>query len=80
MKVQVTNLSTQEKDIFVNDLSLEENIVSHIICSKKRTGDILNQSFRQQIKTDFPIKTAVSTITKLPFAYCVSLDLHAKFI
>jgi hypothetical protein len=80
MKTQVTNLITGEKTLYVNDLSLTENIVSHIICNSKRTGQLLNKEYREEIKTKHPVKESISTITKRPFAFCEDKDLHAKYI
>ena len=38
MKTVITNLITGEKTLFVNDLSLTDNIVNYIICDSKRAG------------------------------------------
>ena len=80
MKTQVTNLLTSEELIFVNDLSLTENIVNAIISNSKTTGNLLNVEYRDKIKQQFPIKESVSTITGKAFAYCEAKHLHAKFI
>jgi hypothetical protein len=79
MKTIVKNLITKEETIFINELSLTENIVSAIICNSKRTGQILNKEFREEIKAKYPIKEAKSTITGKTFAYCEAKDLLAKF-
>jgi hypothetical protein len=81
MKTKVTNLLTQESEIFINDLSLTENIVNSIICNiKKSTGNILNKDYRDKIKDEAKIKESVSTITGSLFAYSETFDLHAKFV
>lgn len=79
MKTIVKNLLTNEETLFVNSLSLTENIVSTIIIQEKRTGQLLNEDYRNEIKKQFPIKEATSTLTGRQFAYCESKDLHAKF-
>lgn len=79
METIVKNLITNEETIFVNSLSLTENIVSTIILESKRTGQLINEDYRNEIKKQFPIKEAKSTLTGRQFAYCESKDLHAKF-
>ena len=78
MNTIVKNLITNEEALFVNDLSLEENIVSQIIIGNKQTGNLINQDFRNKIKAEHPIQTSVSTITGREFAFCESKDLHAR--
>ena len=77
--VTVTNLLSGEKLYFCNALSLEENIVSAIICIKKQTGDLVMQERRDAIKVKYKIASSVSSITGREFAYCDELSLHAKF-
>jgi hypothetical protein len=79
MKTTVKNLITGEQFIFVNNLPLSENIVNVIVLNSKRTGDLLNESYRQEIKNKFPIVETKSKITGNVFAYCESKDLHAKY-
>ncbi len=79
MKTVITNLITGEKTLFVNDLSLTDNIVNYIICDSKRAGQLLNKEYREEIKTKFPIVESISTITGRTFAYCEAKDLHAKY-
>jgi hypothetical protein len=79
METIVKNLITNEETIFVNSLSLTENIVSTIILESKRTGQLINEDYRNEIKKQFPIVEAKSTITGRQFAYCESKHLHAKF-
>ena len=80
MKVQVTNLLTQEKEIFVNNYSLSHNIISLIIINDNKTGQILNADLRDKIAQQYPIKESISTLTGKAFAYCENKDLHAKFL
>lgn len=80
MKTIITNLITREETIFVNDNSLTDNIVSLIICESKRTGQLLENKVRQEIKEKYPIKESFSTITGRQFAFCEAKDLHAKYI
>ena len=79
MKTIVKNLITKEETIFVNDLSLTENIVNTIICNSSRTGDLLNPKHREEIKQKYSIVERKSTITGRIFAYCEAKDLHAKY-
>lgn len=79
MKTIVKNLITKEETIFVNDLSLTENIVNTIICNSNRTGDLLNLKHREEIKQKYSIVERKSTITGRRFAYCEAKDLHAKY-
>jgi hypothetical protein len=80
MKTEITNLLTGEKTLFVNDLSLTDNIVNHIICNSKRTGQLLNKKYREEIKAKNPIVESISTVTGRTFAFCENKDLHAKYI
>jgi hypothetical protein len=80
MKIQITNLITQEKTLFVNDYSLTENMVSHIMCEQKKLSLLLDEATRKKIKEQYNITESLSTITGNPFAYCEQLDLHAKYI
>jgi uncharacterized membrane protein len=78
--VLVTNLITQEKAFFVNDLSLVENIVNQILYNQNSTCLLCNEDYREVIKDRFKIIESVSVKTGEKFAYCSALDLHAKFI
>lgn len=80
MKIQVTNLITGEKTLFVNDYSLSHNIVSLILIDSKRTGDLLNDNVRQSIAASYPIREGKSKLFNNPFAYCDEKNLHAKYI
>ena len=80
MNVIVTNLlNIEDKVLFVNDLSLEENIINKIIIDNNQTSNLLNPDHRNKIKAEHPIQTSVSTITGREFAFCESKDLHAKY-
>jgi len=78
--IEITNLLTQEKTHFVNELSLTENIVSKIILDNKQTGQILNKAVRQEIKNTFEIVERISGMTGNSFGFCGSKNLHAKYI
>lgn len=80
MKTEITNLLSGEKTLFINDLSLTDNIINAIICDKKQTGNLLDTNTRQAIKEKYPIREYISTITGRPFAYCESFDLLAKHL
>lgn len=79
-KIQVTNLLTLEKTVYVNDLSLAENIISSIIQAKSQMNNLTNKSLRDKIRIEHPINTGVSTVNNQPFAYSIFPALHAKFI
>lgn len=78
MKTIITNLITREELIFVNNLTLTENIVNAIISNDKRIGSLLDQDYRNSIKEKYPIKESTSKITNRQFAYCEAKNLHAK--
>lgn len=80
MKTVITNLITKKETIFVNNNSLTDNIVNLIICESKRTGQLLDDKVRQEIKEKYPIKESFSTITGRQFAFCEAKDLHAKYV
>jgi len=75
----ITSLRTGDKTTFVNDLSLEQNLINQILIEKGQTGQLLNKSVREKITAQFPVITSISTKTGKPFAYCELMELHAKF-
>ena len=48
MKTTVKNVLTREEVIFINDLSLVDNMVNAIIYIEKKTSNLLNDSFRER--------------------------------
>ena len=80
MKIEITNLITLEKTLFINDYSLTENIVSHIILGNKQASQLLNKKVREEIKNYFEIIENTATVTGNLFAYCIEKNLHAKFV
>jgi len=74
----VTNLRTGDKSIFVNDLSLEENLINVMVANTQQMSNLLNVHVRTRLKKDFPINSAISTKTGKAFAYCELMELHAQ--
>ena len=77
MKTIVKNVSTDDKMIFVNDLSLVDNMVYAIIYIEKNTSNLLNESTRKKIISDNNLVEHTSTITGRKFVYCEKYDLIA---
>ena len=77
MKTIVKNVSTNEKMIFVNDLSLVDNMVNAILQVEKKTGDLLNDSLREKIIADNNLVERESKKPGGTFVYCEKHDLYA---
>ena len=77
MKTIVKNLLTNDKMVFVNDLSLVDNMVNAIISIEKRTSNLLNDNLREKIIADYNLGEHTSKITGKTFVYCEKHDLIA---
>jgi hypothetical protein len=77
MKTIVRNVSTNEKMIFVNNLSLVDNMVNAILQTEKKTGDLLNKNLRQKIIADNNLVERASKKPGRQFVYCEKYDLYA---
>jgi hypothetical protein len=78
MKTEVKNLLTNEVEIYINNLSLTENIINSIITVKNLSSNRLNEKIRAKIKKDYKIIETTSKITNRKFAFCEEFNLHAK--
>ena len=77
MKTIVRNVLTSEEMIFVNDLSLVDNMVNAIIHIEKKMSNLLNESLRKKIIADNNLVEHTSKITGRSFVYCEKHDLIA---
>ena len=77
MKAIVRNVLTSEEMIFVNGLTLVDNMVNAIIHIEKKTSNLLNDSTRQKIIVDNNLAEHTSKITGRTFVYCEKYDLIA---
>jgi len=77
MKTIVNNVLTNDKMIFINDLSLVDNMVNAIIYIEKKTSNLLNESFREKIIAENNLIEHTSKITGRSFVYCEKYDLIA---
>lgn len=77
MKTIVRNVLTSEEMIFVNDLSLIDNMVNAIICIEKKISNLLNNSLREKIIAKNNLIEHTSKITGRTFVYCKKYDLIA---
>ena len=74
----VTNVLTGEKEIFINNLSLSDNIISYIIIDiKKAAGQLTNKAFRYKVEQEAKITTGQSKRPGKMFAFSKVFDLHA---
>jgi hypothetical protein len=78
MKTEVKNLLTNEIEIYINNLSLTENIINSIITVKNLSSNRLNEKIRAKIKKDYKIIETTSKITNQKFAFCEEFNLLAK--
>ena len=78
MKTIVRNLLTNEECVYINDLSLIENMVNEIILREKSTSNLLNKEFREKIKSENNLKIHTSKITGQFFVFCEKHNLIAK--
>jgi len=77
MKTIVNNVLTNEKMIFINDLSLVGNMVNAIIYIEKKTSNLMNESLRKKIIAENNLAEHISEITGRSFVYCEKYDLIA---
>ena len=77
MKTTVKNVLTSEEMIFINNLSLVDNMVNAIIYIEKKTSNLLNESLREKIIADNNLAEHTSKITGRTFVYCEKYDLIA---
>jgi hypothetical protein len=77
MKTIVKNVSTDEKMIFVNNLSLVDNMVNAIFQVEKKAGDLLNDSLRKKIIVENNLVERASKKPGRTFVYCEKYDLYA---
>ena len=77
MKTIVRNVLTNDEMIFVNDLSLIDNMVNAVIHIEKKISNLLNESLRKKIIAENNLVEHTSKITGRPFVYCEKYDLIA---
>ena len=77
MNTIVKNVLTGDKMVFINDLSLVDNMVNAIIYIEKNTSNLLNESTRKKIISDNNLIEHTSKITGRSFVYCEKHDLIA---
>ena len=77
MKTIVNNVLTNDKMIFINDLSLVDNMVNAIISIEKKTSNLMNESLRKKIIAENNLAKHISEITGRSFVYCEKYDLIA---
>lgn len=80
MKTIVKNVLTNEEMIFVNDLSLVENMVNAVIYIEKKPSNLLDKNLRKKIIEDNNLIEHTSKITGRTFVFCEKYDLivHAE--
>ena len=78
MKTRVKNLATGTEEVYVNELSLTDNIVNSIILKRKETGQLTNPDHRAKYRSS--VVESTSTITGRQFAYCIEHELHASYM
>ena len=77
MKTIVNNVLTNDKMIFINDLSLVDNMVNAIIYLEKKTSNLMNERLRKKIIAENNLIEHTSKITGRSFVYCEKYDLIA---
>ena len=78
MKTTVKNVLTSEEMIFINELSLVDNMVNAIISIEKKTSNLLNDGLRKKIISENKLAEHISKITGRSFVYCEKYDLIAQ--
>lgn len=78
METIVRNLLTKEEMIFINNLSLVDNMINAIIYVEKKTSNLLNKGLREKIKNENNLKIHTSKITGQLFVFCEKHNLIAK--
>ncbi|MGK0413221.1 MAG: hypothetical protein ACJA1B_001423 [Polaribacter sp.] len=80
MKTTVTNiLNRKETNLFVNNFDPKYNLISHIICQRKQTNQLLNKEFRKNLESELSIIEKKS-INGEKIAFCIELDLISRQI
>jgi len=77
MKTIVNNVLTNDKMIFINDLSLVDNMVNAIISIEKKTSNLMNERLRKKIIAENNLAEHISEITGRSCVYCEKYDLIA---
>lgn len=77
MKTTVKNVLTSDEMIFINNLTLVENMVNAIISIEKKTSNLLSDGLRKKIIAENNLIEQTSKITGRPFVYCAKYDLIA---
>ena len=78
MNTTVRNLlNRKETSLFVNNFTPKHNLISHIICERNQTSQILNKDFRTGIEKDLNIVEKTSKNGDL-IAFCEELNLIAR--
>lgn len=77
MKTTVKNVLTSEEMIFINELSLVDNMVNAIISIEKKTSNLLNDGLRKKIISENKLAEHISKTTGRSFVYCEKYDLIA---
>ena len=77
MKTTVKNVLTSEEMIFINNLSLVDNMVNAIIYLEKKTSNLMNERLRKKIIAENNLIEHTSKITGRSFVYCEKYDLIA---
>lgn len=81
----ITDISTNsnlnsEQAAYLNDLSLGENIISHIILYRLfQAGRLLDKDYREWVRSEFIVKDLISTADEQPFAYSAIANLYARY-
>ena len=78
MKTIIKNLLTNEESVYINDLSLIDNMINDIILKEKATSNLLNKKLREKIKNENNLKIHISKITGQCFVYCEKHNLIAR--
>lgn len=75
MTTIVKNVLTNDKMIFVNNLSVVDNMVNAIICIEKKISNLLNENLRKKIIADNNLIEHTSKMTGSIFVYCEKYHL-----
>lgn len=77
-KTIVRNVMTNKFYVFVNELSLEDNIINVVIEKENQMSQLTNDELRAKVKEKADIHTDISKKTGKRFAYSLNYDLYAQ--
>ena len=75
----VTNVLTDEKTTYVNNFTLEHNLITTILLITNRASQLHNEMIRARIKELNKIDNFYSSVDNKSVCFCENFNLYARF-